>query len=109
MKLSLRNPYRIGPGILPRRLVIKRFNEEPAPLCSLGILLTIYPPIIGSKALAKKKNKKRPTHKKVAELEYITRNELSKVTTANPARKNADFFFHILLQMKHINLQTFLQ
>ena len=69
LNLSFRNPYNIGPGKLPKRLVIKRFKEDPAPLCSLGILLTTYPPIIGSKALAKKKNKKSPIHKNTALLE----------------------------------------
>ena len=47
----------MGPGKFPKRFVIKRFNEDPAPLCSLGILLTTYPATIGSKALAKKKKK----------------------------------------------------
>jgi hypothetical protein len=67
--LSLRNPYNIGPGKFPNKLVIKRFKELPAPLCSLGILLTIYPPIIGNKALAKKKKRNNPIHKNTAEFE----------------------------------------
>ena len=59
----------MGPGKFPSKLVIKRFKELPAPLCSLGILETIYPPMIGSKALAKKKNKNNPIHKNTAVFE----------------------------------------
>ena len=36
LNVSFRNPYKIGPGRFPKRFVIKRFNEDPAPLCSLG-------------------------------------------------------------------------